>query len=276
VVELAESSGLPLMAAPDALAATTRGLGEIIRQSIDSGARALVVAVGGSASTDGGAGALQALGIRLLRADGTEVDRGGGGLAQLHRIDTRDLIQPPPGGVTLLTDVTAPLLGPAGAATVFGPQKGATPEGIRSLEDALGRFSTLLPGDTAQPGAGAAGGTAYGFIAAWGASVEPGAAWIAHATGLTEAIKATDVVITGEGRFDSTSLTGKVVGNVLRLAEASRVGIVAGSFATEPECAWALSLSELAGSADAAMAEPERWLRRAGRIAAAHATTPHP
>jgi glycerate kinase len=276
VVELAESSGLPLMAEPDALGATTLGLGQVIRQAIDSGARALVIALGGSASTDGGAGALQALGMRFLRADGSEVTAGGGSLSQLHRLDARNLLTPPSGGVTLLTDVTSPLLGPAGAAAVFAPQKGASPGQVHRLEEALTRYSTLLGGDTSTAGAGAAGGTAYGFIAAWGAAVEPGAAWIAGATGLTAAIKAADVVITGEGRFDSTSLTGKVVGNVIQLAGASRVGVVAGSIASEPEGLWTLALSELAGSVSAAMAEPERWLREAGRMAAAHFSAQHP
>ena len=276
VVELAESSGLPMMTAPNALVATTFGLGQVIRQALDTGARRLVIALGGSASTDGGAGALQALGMRLLRADGSAIAAGGGGLAELYRLDTRDLLPPPPGGVTLLTDVTAPLLGPSGAATVFGPQKGAGPEDVRRLEGALARYSALLGGDTAQPGAGAAGGTAFGFVQAWGAIVEPGAAWIAKATGLPTAVAAADTVITGEGRFDSTSLTGKVVGNVIQLAGAARVGVVAGSVATEPDGAWSISLSDLAGSVEAALAEPERWLRVAGRTAAAHFGPPHP
>lgn len=268
VVELAESSGLPLMAVPDALGATTRGLGEVIRAAIDSGIRSLVIALGGSASTDGGAGALQALGLRLLQADGSEVRSGGGGLALVRNVDDRDLIRPPPGGVTLLTDVTAPLLGPTGAAAVFGPQKGATPDDVHQLESALARFSALWGGDNNRPGAGAAGGTAYGFLAAWNAAVEPGANWIASATGLPAAIAAADVVVTGEGRFDSTSLGGKVVGNLIRLADGSRVGVVAGSVAIKPEGVWSLGLVELAGSSDAALAEPERWLRQAGRVAA--------
>ncbi|HEU4808171.1 MAG TPA: glycerate kinase [Homoserinimonas sp.] len=269
VVELAESSGLPLMATPHALGATTRGLGEVIRSAFDAGATSLVVALGGSASTDGGAGALQALGLQLLQEGGAEVPPGGGGLALLRVVDRRQLMAPPSGGVTLLTDVTAPLLGSAGAAQVFGPQKGATPEDVRQLESALTRFSGLLGGDTGQPGSGAAGGTAYGFATAWGATVEPGADWIANVTGLPSAIGSADVVITGEGRFDSTSLTGKVVGNVIQLAGGSRVGVVAGVVSIEPPGGvWAVSLTELAGSADAAMAEPERWLHEAGRVAA--------
>ncbi|MHA6668850.1 glycerate kinase [Homoserinimonas sp. A447] len=269
VVELAESSGLPLMAAPDALGATTRGLGQVIRLALEAGADSLVIALGGSASTDGGAGALQALGLRVLHEDGSEVAHGGGGLSRVHSIDTGTLLRPPPGGVTVLTDVTAPLLGMTGAAAVFGPQKGATPDDVRHLETALTRYAELLGGDPGVPGAGAAGGTAYGFIAAWGATVKPGADWIAEATALTRAIGAADVVITGEGRFDSTSLTGKVVGNVIRLAGAARVGVAAGSVAIEHD-AWTVSLTELAGSAEAAMAEPEHWLRAAGRSAALH------
>ena len=269
VVELAESSGLPLMAIADALGASTRGLGEVIRVALASCASSLVIALGGSASTDGGAGALQALGLLLLQVNGSEVAAGGGGLYQLHSLHARDLLPPPPGGVTVLTDVTAPLLGATGAAAVFGPQKGATPDDVQHLEAALTRYATLLGGDPTVPWAGAAGGTAYGFIAAWGAMVEPGADWIAKTTGLSNAIRTADVVITGEGRFDSTSLDGKVVGNVIRSAGASRVGVVAGSVAIEHD-AWTVSLSELAGSVEAAMAEPERWLKVAGRNAALH------
>jgi glycerate kinase len=276
VVELAESSGLPLMAAPDPLGATTYGLGEVIRAALSAGARSLVIALGGSASTDGGAGALQALGVRLLRTDGTAIGRGGGALIEARAVDRADLAPLPPGGVTLLTDVTAPLLGPAGAAAIFGPQKGATPDQVRQLEGALTSFSALLGGETALPGAGAAGGTAYGLTAAWGATVEPGAEWIARTTGLVSALEKADVVLTGEGRFDSTSLTGKVVGTVIRLASDTRVIVVAGDIAADPGEAWTVSLSKLAGSAEASMAEPERWLREAGRLAARRFGEPLP
>jgi glycerate kinase len=275
VVELAESSGLPLMAAPDALGATSRGLGQVIRAAIDSGARSLVIALGGSASTDGGAGALQALGLKALQADGSEVAPGGGGLALIQQVDDRGLIRPPVGGVMLLADVAAPLLGPTGAAAVFGPQKGATPADVRRLENALSRFSELLGGDGNQAGTGAAGGTAYGFVAAWGAVLAPGAEWVARTTGLSEAIESADVVITGEGRFDSTSLDGKVVGNIIGLAGDSRVGVIAGSVTIEHD-AWTLGLVGLAGSEQSAMADPERWLTEAGRVAALHFGSPHP
>jgi glycerate kinase len=248
VVELAQSSGLVLLRSPDAVGATTRGLGEVIADALDAGARSLLVGLGGSASTDGGAGALAALGG--------------------HR--------PPPGGVVLLTDVTAPLLGPTGAATVFAPQKGATPADVALLEERMRAWAARFPGaDPARPGTGAAGGTAFGFFAAWGARIEPGAAAIADLTGLTDALVDADVLVTGEGRFDATSLTGKVVGHALRAAEAAtvtRVIVIAGQVALDvPGGAGgstaSLSLATLAGSTDSALADPATWLRRAGEAA---------
>lgn len=267
VIELAQSSGLPLMAAPDALGATTRGLGEVIRAAMASGIRSLVIALGGSASTDGGAGALQSLGLRLLQSDGSILPAGGGALERLRRIDDRDLIPPPPGGVTLLTDVTAPLLGPNGAANTFAPQKGAETDAVHALERGLSTWAAVLGADPAQPGAGAAGGTAYGLASAWGARIEPGAAWIGKVTGLADAVRSADVVITGEGRFDASSLTGKVVGHVLEM-EPSQVGVIAGSVAVQSGSCWSCSLAEISGSIGAAMSEPEKWLREAGRAAA--------
>jgi len=135
VVELAQMSGIPLMERLDPLGASTVGLGEVIRHALGSGASRLVIGLGGSASTDGAAGALSALG---LRAD-VSLSSGGGALGGLGRLDRSQLLAPPPGGVTLLTDVSAPLLGPAGAAAVFGPQKGATPGQVEELDAALGR-----------------------------------------------------------------------------------------------------------------------------------------
>ncbi len=269
VVELAQCSGLPLMRTPDAMGATTRGLGEVIRVALESGATALVIALGGSASTDGGTGALTALGLDLTDARGASVPDGGGALARLHRVTASGLLSPPSGGVTLLTDVTAPLLGPTGAAAVFAPQKGATPAQVAELDASLARFAALTDGDPWQPGAGAAGGTAFGFAALWGARIRPGAAYIADATGLPPALKRSTLVITGEGRFDAQSRTGKVVGHCIALAEASgvRVAVIAGQTELDPTV-WTLSLSELAGSVEASLAEPRRWLIEAGRRAA--------
>lgn len=268
VVELAQSSGLPLMARPDARGATTRGLGEVIRSALSSGATDLVIGLGGSASTDGGTGALRALGLRLVDADGDDIPQGGAGLIRLAAVDRSGLLAPP-ARVTLLTDVTAPLLGPAGAASVFGPQKGATAEDVVALDAGLARLAALLGGDPDVPGAGAAGGTAYGFATLWGAEIVPGAARIAELSGLTNALASADLVITGEGRFDEQSLGGKVVGGVLASARAAHVtaAVIAGQLGADPEV-WAASLTELAGSTEAALAEPARWLREAGARAA--------
>lgn len=276
VIELAQCSGLPLMAAPDPLGATTRGLGEVIRHALDHGAESLVIGLGGSASTDGGAGALAALGLDLLDANGSPLADGGGVLAGLDRIGTKRLLPPPVGGVLLLADVTVPLLGPAGAAAVFGPQKGASAGDVHALEAGLERFSSLLGGRPDEPGSGAAGGTAYGLAAAWNARIESGARWVQRMTGLAEAIEASDVMLTGEGRFDATSLTGKVVGEILVTAgKRVPVGVIAGQVA-DTTTAWTCSLSELAGSVESALADPVLYLEEAGRAAARHfaATVP--
>lgn len=264
VIELAQMSGLSHMAVPDPLGATTRGLGEVINAALDAGATALAIGMGGSASTDGGAGALAALGLRLLGDDDRPVADGGGGLARLAHIDRSTLRAAPAGGVVLLCDVTVPLLGPQGAAAVFGPQKGASATDMDILDSALARYAELLGHGAAAPGSGAAGGAGYGFLAAWGARIEAGSRAIATLTGLAAEGESADVVVTGEGRFDATSMTGKVVGNALGMF-GPRTVIVAGQLATNPPPGVvAVSLAELAGSLDTAIAEPARWLRAAG------------
>ncbi|HEY0261121.1 MAG TPA: glycerate kinase [Lacisediminihabitans sp.] len=273
VVELAQMSGLPLMDRPDPLGATTFGLGEVIRSAVTAGVRRLLVGLGGSASTDGGAGALAALGLRL--ADGSDLPPGGAALADLTGLDRSGLLAPPPDGVVLLTDVSAPLLGPGGAAAVFAPQKGADRAQVGLLEAALARFATLLGDGASIPGSGAAGGAGYGFLAAWGARVEPGAGYLATITGLDEAIVSSDLLLTGEGRFDATSTGGKLVGELIRMAgdRHVRLGLVAGQIAARPVAPdgtepWSVALSDLAGSVDSAVGEPARWLFEAGRRAA--------
>ena len=269
VVELAQSSGLPLMQRPDALHATTRGLGEVIGAALDAGAVTVTIALGGSASTDLGAGALVALGLRMRDAAGREVRAGGADLVRVAEIDRSGLRAPPAGGAVLLTDVSAPLFGPSGAAAVFAPQKGAMPAEVTALDAALRHMAALLGGDPQQPGAGAAGGTAYGFATLWSARIVSGADHIAGLTGLDGALGRADVVLTGEGRFDAQSLGGKVVGRVLdRAAERGiPVGLVAGR-TDIPGGAWTASLTDLAGSAESALQHPERWLRVAGVLAA--------
>ncbi|MER7842403.1 glycerate kinase [Kitasatospora sp. NPDC096077] len=277
LVELAVASGLPLMAAPAPLTATTRGTGQLITAALAAGARRITVALGGSASTDGGAGLLTALGLRLLDGQGAQLPDGGAALAGARRADPSRLLPPPPGGVRLLTDVTNPLLGPDGAAAVYGPQKGAGPREVRLLEAGLTRLTVVLGGDPASPGAGAAGGTAYGLAAVWDAVTTPGAGAVADLLRLDEALTGADLVITGEGRFDATSLRGKAVGEVLRRARrAGRPTVVIAGEAAEPAVTATESadpavhtLTRLAGSAEAARSRPLHWLRRAGALLAA-------
>jgi glycerate kinase len=294
VVELARASGLPLLARPDPMGAQTIGLGEMLSRALDAGVGRILVGLGGSASTDGGTGALAALGARFLDAGGKPLVPGGGALAGLAAADLTRVREPPGDGVTCLTDVTAPLLGPLGAAAVFGPQKGADGAQIARLEAGLARLAEVLGGEPAAPGAGAAGGTGYGLAAAWGAVLTPGAAELGRLAGLDRALAGADLVITGEGRFDETSLTGKTCGTVIAAAAAAGipVAVVAGQvsdgLAGQAVPAWGsaappgghprasagpgaaaaltavVTLAGLAGGTAAALASPRRWLRRAG------------
>jgi glycerate kinase len=278
VTELAQSSGLPLMRRLDPMGAHTFGFGQTIAAAVDSGCTSVVAALGGSASTDGGTGALRALGVRFLDRRGEELPLGGEHLARLHAVDDGAVLPPPRAGVSLFADVTAPLLGPSGAAATFGPQKGASAEQVALLEQGLGRLAEVIGGVPDQPGAGAAGGTAFGLVTLWSARVVPGATAISRLVGLPDQLAAADVVITGEGRFDATSFAGKVVGEVL--AQATKVGtsgrprvcVVAGEVAPLDHDGYdVVSLSDLAGSAQAARADPARWLRAAGSRLAEHA-----
>jgi glycerate kinase len=263
-IELAAAAGLTQLWPLRPLQAHSYGVGQLIGYALDAGADRVVIGLGGSACTDGGTGALAALGARFLDSAGRDLPPGGGALTGLARIDLAGLRPPPPGGVACLTDVRAPLLGPRGAAAVFGPQKGAGPDDITRLEAGLARLASLLGGDPGAAGAGAAGGAGYGLAAGWDASLRPGAEEIAAIAGLPAALPGAGLVITGEGQFDDTSRTGKVAGTVLRLASAAGVqaAVVAGTVADRPDVP-AIALTELAGSPQAAMTEPSRWLAAA-------------
>jgi glycerate kinase len=198
-------------------------------------------------------------------------------LTRLVAVRTERLTPAPPEGVRVLVDVQAPLFGPSGAAHAFGPQKGATEAQVGVLDSGLRRLAAVLGSDPYLPGCGAAGGTGYG-LAYWGAELVPGARTIAELVGLPEAVRRADLVITGEGRFDAGSLTGKACGYVLQAAAGSGVPalVVAGSVAGEMAALVAgavpgtglCSLTELAGSTRAAQDDPVRWLTVAGRQAA--------
>jgi len=267
-VELAESSGITYMGRLDPLYSTSRGLGEVLRAVAEEQPTQILVGIGGSASTDGGWGALAALGLRAFDARGRMLGPGGASLAGAVRVDTTELVPLPP--VTLLADVDNPLLGERGAATVFGPQKGAGPEDVAVLDNCLSCWSRVLGGDPDMPGAGAAGGVGYGLMTVYGATRAPGADVIAQVSGLSAAIAGTNVVITGEGRFDASSLHGKVVGHVLdmvrRSADPAQLIVIAGQIDSPVERGYALTA--VAGSVESAIADPLHWIRRAAADAA--------
>jgi glycerate 2-kinase len=231
VVELATAAGLGL-ATPAPMTATTRGVGELIAAALDQGVERIVLGIGGSATTDGGAGMLQALGVRLLDAEGDDVPPGGGGLALLDRVDASGL-DPRLAGIELVvaSDVDNPLTGPSGAAHVFAPQKGASPEEVERLDAALARYAAVLRRDLGVavadvPGAGGAGGTAAGALAV-GARLTSGAALVCDLVGLSEVLKGADLAITGEGALDAQTLHGKAPAEVARRARAAGVPCLA-------------------------------------------------
>ena len=271
VVELASTSGITLLDELAPLDAHTFGFGEAIADALDHRVSRLLLAIGGSASTDGGVGALAALGARFADAQGRPIRLGNRGLASLARVDLDALRTVPDGGAVILSDVTNPLLGPRGAAAVFGPQKGADEEQVLGLESGLVRLERLMraarPGVRATtPGAGAAGGTGFGLLA-WGATPAAGAEAVGSALGLPTLVAAADVVVTGEGRFDAQSAAGKVPGYVAGLAASAGAPafLIAGAIeAEEVPFDAAVSLVDLAGGAADAMADPARWARAAG------------
>jgi glycerate kinase len=275
LIELAGASGIEHLSDLAPLAAHTYGFGQLIAHALRSGVSTILLAIGSSASTDGGTGALRALGARFKDASGRQLPLGGGYLHELEFVDSSGLFSPPPGGAFVLSDVSNPLLGEFGAARVFGPQKGADNHQIDLLERGLERLASRLGTSPDLPGAGAAGGTGYGLIR-WGGELRSGAAEIAETIGLTRAVANCDLVITGEGRFDSQSKNGKVAGYVAGLAAKARIpaALIAGAIQGDAgDYTRSLSLSELAPSTRAACAEPHRWLREAGRALALQTTS---
>lgn len=267
VVELAATSGITLLDPLAALDAHSAGFGEAIAAALDVGVERLLLAVGGSASTDGGVGALAVLGGRFLDADRRPVRLGNRGLGALARVDLSTLRPLPSGGAVVLGDVTNPLLGELGAAAVFGPQKGADAAMVDVLDGNLARLARLVPAISPEtPGAGAAGGAGFGLLA-WGAEMGGGSSIVAAAIGLDRDLADAELVVTGEGRFDGQSEAGKAPSEVARLAAAAGVpvALVAGAITAEPRgFAASVALTALAGGASAAMADPMRWLEAAG------------
>jgi len=296
VIEMAAASGLSLLAPDerDPLRASTRGTGELVLAAAASGAHRIVVGLGDSATNDGGAGMARALGYRFLDRAGRELAEGGAALLTLHHLEG----QPDPRLVRPLIeaacDVRSPLLGPGGASRVFGPQKGARPDDVALLERALTRYAEVLEDFLGRPirdiaGAGAAGGLGAGLIAFLDARLRPGAELVLEAVGFVGELARSDLVVTGEGRFDEQSAGGKVVGAVVRAARAAGVPVivVAGGTGAAPATLDALGPAAVevaaapgatAGSADIedAAARATLHMRDAGGIVSvARVDRPH-
>lgn len=235
VVELAGVCGLEKLphGRLDPLGASTFGLGEVLRHAIDSGVTEIVLGIGGSASTDGGAGMVQAMGARLLDSNGQEVAPGGRALATVASLDLESLDALRHGvSIRVASDVDNPLLGPRGAAAVFGPQKGATAEQVVVLEDSLTQWSRAVADargrdDADHPGAGAAGGTGFAAQALLGAELSSGIDIVLDLLHFAEAVQGADLVIAGEGALDEPSLAGKAPMGVSNAARAVGVPVVA-------------------------------------------------
>jgi glycerate kinase len=233
VIEVSAASGLRRLPRGEAapLSATSYGTGQLIRAALDAGCTRIVLGLGGSACTDGGAGLVQALGARLLDAAGDELPRGGAALARLARIDLTEMAAIEE--LIVASDVDNPLLGPNGAAAIYGPQKGATAEDVALLDAALGNWSRVvqdavrlsaLGSDFAQlPGAGAAGGIGFAALALLGARLEPGIDIVLELADFAAKAVGARLVITGEGSLDSQSLRGKAPAGVARAA--ARIGV---------------------------------------------------
>jgi glycerate kinase len=285
VVELADVVGLDRL--PEGklqpFASTTYGLGVVIRDALDRGVSEVVIGLGGSASTDGGAGMMQALGVRVLDAAGGEVAHGGGALAGVVEVDDSALGELV--GSTrfvVASDVDNPLLGPRGAAAVFGPQKGAGPEDVPRLDAALATWAEAVARRTGtdvsgQAGTGAAGGTAFAAVALLGAELRPGIELMLDLVGFHDALPGVDLVITGEGSLDEQSLAGKAPMGVSQATRPTGAPVVAvcgrcllsKERLAEAGISAAYPLSEIEPDVDVSMAEAGRLLVQVGeRIAA--------
>ena len=242
MIEMAAASGLALVppAQRNPAMTTSYGTGELIKAALDAGARHLIIGLGGSATNDAGAGMLQALGVKLLNADGQDIGRGGASLAQLAHIDSSGMdARLAECTIEVACDVDNPLTGPRGASAIFGPQKGASPAMVSALDAHLKHFAQLIQRDldiTVEhvPGAGAAGGMGAALMAFLQGQLRPGCEIIAKAVGLDSAVQGATLVITGEGRIDQQTIFGKTPFGVAHVARQHRVPVIgiAGSLGT--------------------------------------------
>ena len=227
VIEMADAAGLTMvpMALRNPLNTTTYGLGELIVQAMDNGCREFIIGIGGSATNDAGIGMLSALGAGFFQADGQRAGITGGSVKDVVRIDLTELdSRIRECTFHIACDVNNPLCGDSGCSAVYGPQKGATPDIVREMGEAIGEFAGLARrqyGITGAelPGAGAAGGLGYAFHGFLGGSLEPGAKLVLNVLGIEDELKNADILITGEGRMDSQTAMGKAPAGVAQLAK---------------------------------------------------------
>ena len=279
VVEMARASGISLV--PEERRrprrASTHGTGQLVVAACRHRPRRVIVCIGGSATTDGGAGMAQALGVRLLDEEGNPIGPGGAALRRLAAIDVRELA-PEVRGVEFVvaSDVDSPLVGPRGAAAVYGPQKGASPEDVRVLDQALGHYAAIVHRDLGldlrrEPGGGAAGGLGAGLVAFLGARIRPGFDVVAEAVRLPPLMERADVAVTGEGRYDRQTERGKAPAGVLRLARerGSRSVLICGQIeeGASPDADLIYDLAD--SGLEEAMRRPRELLIEAARAAAA-------
>ena len=235
IIEMAEAAGLPLVPIEqrNPLYTTTYGVGEMIRFCMDKGCRRFVIGIGGSATNDAGLGMLMALGFRFLDERGNLVQQGGQGLSQIVSIDLSKVdLRVNECTFKIACDVNNPLYGTCGAATIYAPQKGATPEIVKQLDNGLRHFADVTKTQWGEDfahcaGAGAAGGLGFAFIAYLKGQLESGIRIVLEETQLEEAIKGADLVITGEGRLDHQTAMGKAPIGVAKLAKKYHLPVIA-------------------------------------------------
>ncbi|SFT15483.1 glycerate kinase [Paenibacillus sp. BC26] len=226
IIEMAQASGLPLLTAEERqpLLTSSRGTGELIKHALDQGYRKFIIGLGGSATNDGGSGMLRALGLQLQDAQGQPLAEGGGALSKLAELDISGLdSRLAESRVTIASDVTNTLCGPQGASAIFGPQKGATPEMVAVLDEGLRKFAEQIHAIRGidvltLPGGGAAGGMGAGIAGFMNAVVRPGIEVVMEASGFAAAAKDADYIMTGEGKLDEQTLSGKVAAGVCEAA----------------------------------------------------------
>lgn len=277
VIEMAAAAGLALISPDqrDPLRATTRGVGELLLHALDAGCRDIILGIGGSATNDGGAGMAQALGARLLDAEGRELAAGGAALARLARIEIQGMdLRLAETHILVASDVTNPLYGPQGASAVYGPQKGADVAMVAQLDAALTHFAAIIQRDLGldiarTPGAGAAGGLGAGLLAFTQATLTPGAPLVLETVRFAEIVQGAKLVIVAEGRLDEQTSYGKIVAAVAKAAHRANARTLAlvGSIAVDDAALARLGIDAALPLAAGPLTEAESMARAPALLA---------